>query len=1569
MIYNFLVNNSMTKKLYLILCLLFIRQIFPQSDTSVIFSEIMFYPTTGNNEFIELYNTSASESIDLSNWKIKYYTSTADVIVDIGFGTTLPPQSFAIIFENDYDLVNGIYSGLIPSNALILKISDASFGSSGMANTTSRPLWLINSANDTIDYLFYSADNSQTFSDEKILMNRDSSQSNWANSLFSNGTPGFTNSVTPLDFDLQLSTLIFNPSQPILGEDVTIYATIKNIGSQTASDFTVEIFNDANFDSAGQSNELIFSQSYSNLGNGDSLIVSSILANLPVGSYQVIANVNYTEDENPLNNKVIKLLSVYPPGSLFNDLIINEIMYAPLSGQPEWVELLNKSANPINLKKWKLSDATTSVTITNQDFILQADSFVVLTADSSILNYFQVESPIIQISIPALNNTGDAVVIRDSINVLIDSVFYLPSWGGNTDGKSLERISKDNPGTDPQNWRTSLSKFNATPGKINSVTPKQFDLAVTQFKSKTKVGIIGEQISFDVIVKNIGLNNSDPFYLLLYRDLNTDSVPQSNELIYQQSFNSLPISDSIAIILSTDNFSEGDNTFIIKIQTAQDDDTTNNIAFGEIVGVIVNEFRNDIVINEIMYAPQSPEPEWIEIFNRSNKIINLKGYKIADAVDTLQVIAESVLLNPSDFFVIAKDSSILNYYNIRSKIYIETFPTLNNDNDNLILLDSLDRVIDSLHYYSDWGGDYGKSLERIDVNFLSTDSSNWKSSVSRYKATPGTFNSVTKKDFDLLADDILYTPKFPLKGDNVSISAIIKNIGNSDAAFSVKLFEDTNLDSIPDLLIENSSQLLLTNNDSMVVNFSYQILNLIGPKAYYIIADFLNDQDTSNNYFYKKIEPGFSPQTIVVNEIMFAPLGGEPEWIELYNNSTEQINLNGWQISDVVTTPAFVEIESDLTINPADYIVLTKDTIIFSYHRFIPSQVFKLNLPNLNNDFDGVVIKDNRGLTIDSLYYSNQWGGINGYSLERISSVINSNQSSNWSGSKDVEQSTPGRINSVTPKEFDLLISEILFNPRFPVLNDNVTVSAKIRNSGLRNVTSFEVKFFIDTDSNNVVDQMLSSVAASNLSADDSIIISSTVTLQNLQRKILVAAAVYLQNDVDTLNNYIERFVEPGFASDIIKISEVMYNTSSDLPEWIELVNVSSDSVNIKDWRISDVLTTPTRAVITAQDAYILPNEYFIISRDTSFQRFYPDVQCKIFYSNFGTLGNTSDGVVLYDFRDGIIDSLFYRSSWGSKTDISLERINLTEATNDSTNWTLSLSMSGSTPGKQNSIINMPAYQRNSIAINEIMFDPDIDNSEYVEFYNTSNDSVNIGGWTISDENGNAYKLFSSSFLVPPHSYFLLIADSIMLSKYNLLNYEFKNVIGSSSLGLSNTGELIILKDVRGNLIDSVFYSDKWHNKNFTATKNRALEKINPNLNSNDPLNWNSCVNSSGGTPGSVNSIFAQNTNLTSNISVSPNPFSPDNDGFEDFTVINYNLSQAVSQIKLKVYDSRGRLVRTIYSNQPSGSSGSVIFDGLDDDGNALRMGIYIILIEALNENNGVVENHKTTVVVARRLN
>ena len=1282
-------------KKFSILFIVPVVSLLAQVDSSLIISEVMFYPASGPNEFIEIYNTSTINTIDLDSFKIIYSTSNPDIIVGAAEGTLLQPNSFAVVLEGDYPFGAGIYDGLIPTEALILKIDNNSFGTSGMANTSDRPIWLINTVDDTLEAYTYSANNSQTFSDEKINLVKDSSTANWANSLVQNGTPGFQNSVTPVQFDLALSSLIFTPTLLFEGDDVTITANVQNLGSEAAANYSVEIYNDVNFDSVADPGELIFSQNYFNLASGDSISASTVMNSLPAGNYQVIAQVDFAPDENLLNNSKIKTFIVHPPGNIFNDVVINEIMYSPYTGEPEWVELFNNTNQSINLGGWRFADTTSGVILGPPiGPVLEPNDFIILSASETIHNFYDIPVEVLVLNLPSLNNTGDNLSLTDFNGELIDSVAYNPSWGGSNE-HSLERVSSVAGSNDPLNWGTS---------------------------------------------------------------------------------------------------------------------------------------------------------------------------------------------------------------------------------------------------------------------------------VSIYRATPGRINSLTQKDFDLVAADISFNPQYPLSEDTVSISAKVENAGLNSATYSIQLFEDTNLDSIPDVLLETLTGLNLPAGDSVLNIFNYLIQNIQSKRGFEINVVFSFDEDTTNNRFYKTIEPGFPPQSIVVNEIMYTPAGGEPEWIELYNKSGIEINLNGWSISDVFTTPATVTIDEDYFFQPNSYLVISRSQSIYEFHRFIPSDVIVLSIPSLNNDVDGVVLKDNRGLAIDSVFYSSQWGGTSGYSLERVSIEAESNLPPNWNSSIDIEQSTPGRINSITPKQFDLSVSEMNFNPRFPVPGEDVFITTKIKNNGSSAANNFTVEFYIDTDSNQLVDQLLSTENNLSLNAGDSISITSSNAIQNLNSKILAAVRVVYSEDEDTLNNYVEKSVEPGFAQNIVLINEVMYNPAEGEPEWIELVNVSNEEINLKNWSVSDVLSTPTKSFISTNDLLLEPDEYLIIAKDTSFFNIHPNVTAQTKFVNFGSLGNSADGIIIYDFRDGIIDSLFYRSSWGGKKGYSLERISLEEATNDSTNWTTSLSTSGSTPGEPNSIGNVLPGKRNDLVVNEIMFDPETDNSEFVEFYNQGGKSIEIGGWKIEDENGNSYKLSEVSNQFPDKSYFVLAADSSIFNNYHFDENSFVNIVNVSSLGLVNTGELILLKDVRGNVIDSVFYSDKWHNKNFASTKNISLERINPEFNANDPLNWSSSVDISDATPSKQNSIYTENLNKSSNLTVSPNPFSPDNDSFEDFTIINYNLTQAISQVRIKIFDSKGRLVRTLLNNQPSASSGSVIFDGRDDDGNALRIGIYIIFLEALNNSSGVVETMKSVVVVARKL-
>jgi hypothetical protein len=153
-------------------------------------------------------------------------------------------------------------------------------------------------------------------------------------------------------------------------------------------------------------------------------------------------------------------------------------MYAPPGPEPEWIELRNCAQEPVNIKRWQITDASASRhTLPARDILVPSGGYVVLTKDSAALSRARGLLPCEVVSFsgfPSLNNSGDAIVVRDASGALVDSAVYLPTWHnpdlGDPGGRSLERISPGVASTDPRNWGTCVHPSGATPGALNSVS-------------------------------------------------------------------------------------------------------------------------------------------------------------------------------------------------------------------------------------------------------------------------------------------------------------------------------------------------------------------------------------------------------------------------------------------------------------------------------------------------------------------------------------------------------------------------------------------------------------------------------------------------------------------------------------------------------------------------------------------------------------------------------------------------------------------------------------------------------------------------------------------------------------------------------------------------------------------------------------------------------------------------------------------------------------------------------------------------------------------------------------------
>lgn len=159
------------------------------------------------------------------------------------------------------------------------------------------------------------------------------------------------------------------------------------------------------------------------------------------------------------------------------DIIVNEILFNPVTGGERFVEFYNNSNKYINLKGWKIAGLTNTKVITENDLFIHPAGYFVITADGANIKsqYPQAdESTFIEISsMPSLPSDEGTVFIYNLTDTEIDKFEYSEEYHSvlldDPNGVSLERILFSGNSNDPNNWFSASSADNyATPGYENS---------------------------------------------------------------------------------------------------------------------------------------------------------------------------------------------------------------------------------------------------------------------------------------------------------------------------------------------------------------------------------------------------------------------------------------------------------------------------------------------------------------------------------------------------------------------------------------------------------------------------------------------------------------------------------------------------------------------------------------------------------------------------------------------------------------------------------------------------------------------------------------------------------------------------------------------------------------------------------------------------------------------------------------------------------------------------------------------------------------------------------------------
>lgn len=463
---------------------------------------------------------------------------------------------------------------------------------------------------------------------------------------------------------------------------------------------------------------------------------------------------------------IFEFLYVVPEVAEFRDVVINEIMCdpSPVVGLPEveFVELYNRTLDrTFDLAGWTFSDGGTPVALPT--YVLGPGEFVVIMATASLPLFPDIPNKVGLTSLPALNNDGDALDLRDENSTQIDAVIYALSWYQDgikaAGGWTLEQIDPTSPCSGATNWRASNAVSGGTPGTENSIFAIVPD---TQAPS-----VLSVQVPNDVSLGLVFNEIMDVSSLLAGTYVITPTVVVTSALPNGTNGVTLNLQDALVVgtiyTITVTNVTDCPGNLIGTANTA-------TFALPEPV-----EF-GDVVINEVLYDPYGTGSDFVELYNRSDKVLSLSGWRLASVSDGvvgtgLVITSNSTLLLPGAYSLICEDgfNVAANYPQSHTDRFVETdLPSFNNDEGSVVLQDPTGTQLDRFDYNDDLhfsllNNTEGYSLERVDPDRPTDDNTNWHSAADiAGRATPGFKNSEYSKTAsatgDLTIDPAIFSP-------------------------------------------------------------------------------------------------------------------------------------------------------------------------------------------------------------------------------------------------------------------------------------------------------------------------------------------------------------------------------------------------------------------------------------------------------------------------------------------------------------------------------------------------------------------------------------------------------------------------------------------------------------------------------------------------------------------------------------------------------------------------------------------------------------------------------------------
>jgi len=275
------------------------------------------------------------------------------------------------------------------------------------------------------------------------------------------------------------------------------------------------------------------------------------------------------------------------------------------------------------------------------------------------------------------------------------------------------------------------------------------------------------------------------------------------------------------------------------------------------------------------------------------------------------------------------------------------------------------------------------------------------------------------------------------------------------------------------------------------------------------------------------------------------------------------------------------------------------------------------------------------------------------------------------------------------------------------------------------------------------------------------------------------------------------------------------------------------------------------------------------------------------------------------------------------------------------------------------------------VVINELLFNPRVGAVRFVELLNRSPKYLNLQGWQFlrGRVNGKATatQITSGPLVMAPGQVLAFTTDVASIQAQYPTGHDPANLVEVPSLPSFADVDTVFLLNGSGMELDRLAYSKALHLSLLSTQEGVSLERIRAS-GASLGSNFHSAASSVGyATPGRPNSQAQDELGGNQELTVTPEVFTPDDDGQQDFATLNFHLDQPGYAATVTVYDALGRLTRRLVRNETLPTTGFVQWDGVDDKGHKAAVGYYILLVELFRPSGGEKREYKKTVVLGAR--